>query len=79
MDSQTFVEVLKIAAPVVSSFLTVLGGLIALVRAIKLLRKESEADRKLSEERLANLERKIGETNTKVKSIEKHLLEKERR
>lgn len=79
MDSQTFVEILKVASPVISSAAVVLGGVIAIIKAIRSIRSESAEDRKLSEERLSSLERKISETNTKVKSIEKHLIEKKER
>lgn len=79
MDMNTFVEIMKVAAPVISSALTVIGGLIAIVKAIKSIKSENDADRLAVAERLANLEKKIGETNTKVKSIEKHLIEKKER
>ena len=79
MDSQTFVEILKVASPVISSATVVIGGVIAIIKAIRSIRSENAQDRKLSDERLSNLERKICETNTKVKSIEKHLSEKKER
>ena len=79
MDMNTFLEVIKVVAPVLASALTVLGGLVALVRSIKSIKSENEADRKLNAERLSNLEKKINETHTKVKSIEKYLVEKEKR
>lgn len=79
MDMNTFVEIMKVAAPVISSALTVIAGLIAVVKAIRSISKENAADRLAVADRLANLEKKIGETNTKVKSIEKYLVEKKER
>lgn len=79
MDMNTFIEVLKISAPVISSAITILAGFMALIKSIKTIKTQNDTDRKQTSETLLKLEKKISETNTKVKSIEKYLNEREKK
>lgn len=79
MDMNTFIEILKISAPAISSAITVVAGFVALIKSIKTIKIQSADDRKATSETLLKLEKKISETNTKVKSIEKYLIEKEKK
>lgn len=77
MELTTLTTILVVLAPTVSAIFAIIGATIKFLREVKKLQQESDKKLSNSNIKLVKMYDNIAKINTKVASIEKHLLEKE--
>ena len=79
MNLDIWTTVLIAIVPAFTAMCTIIGAIIKIINLIKQLKKESNEELDKSNAKLLKAYDNIAKINAKISSIEKHLLEKEKK
>lgn len=79
MNLDIWTTVLVAIVPALTAMCTIIGAIIKIMNLIKQLKKESNIELDKSNAKMLKAYDNIAKINTKLTSIEKHLLEKEKK
>lgn len=79
MNLDIWTTVLVAIVPALTAMCTIIGAIIKIINLIKQLKKESNTELDKSNAKMLKAYDNIAKINAKISSIEKHLLEKEKK